>query len=136
MAKVADNTSATPPPTASETSPDRGSLLAIIYAPTIWAIHFLVIYGMSAVTCARSPDLFHSRMPWIGAATVACALAIVLVSMPPLREWRQEKDVETDHDSVEGRSHFLAHAALLLSALSLAAVAMQTIPFITNGGCR
>lgn len=120
----------------AEIRPDEGSLFGLIFAPTIWALHFLAVYGLAAVACARGIMLQPAVPLWIGGLTVLALLAIVLVSLPAWREFRHERNLKTDKDDPEGRAHFLAHAALLLAGLSLFATALQALPVVLSVSCR
>lgn len=115
---------------------DRGSLLGIVAAPTIWAAHFLLVYVLGALSCARGAPPLASMLPIVAAATISALAGIALVSWPSWREWRGERDVETDHATAEGRSHFLAHASLLLAGLSIVAVLLQSLPALLSLSCR
>lgn len=119
-----------------ETRQDRRSLLGIAYAPIIWAFHFVTIYGLAAVACAKRPAALDDAIWWIGAATALAAVGILGVAVPSLREWLRERDLQTDHDSAEGRAHFLAHASLLLAGLSLFATLLQALPALIAPSCR
>jgi len=52
----------------------------------VWALHFTLIYGFTALACARG---FGTAAPWVvGAATlVAAALAVALVLTNLYREF-------------------------------------------------
>lgn len=117
-------------------SKDKGSLLGIAYAPSIWALHFLVVYGVGAVACAKTPSMLAGAAAWIVGFTAAAISGIVAVSYPAWVEWRRETDIATDSPSDEGRAHFLAHASLLLAGLSLFATLTQTMPAILAASCR
>ena len=115
---------------------DRGSLFGIVFAPSFWALHFVFIYALAAITCARQPAALGRATIWIGIATVVAVAAIAAVSVPAWREWRKDRNRETDHDSVEGRTHFLAHASLLLAGLSIFATLLQALPALLSASCR
>lgn len=120
----------------AELRPDEGSLFGLVFAPTIWALHFLAIYGLAAVACARGTSLQPTIPMWIGGLTGVALLAILLVSLPAWREFRRERNRRTSRDDPEGRAHFLAHAALLLAGLSLFATALQALPALLSVSCR
>ena len=58
--------------------PDWITMLRLSSGVIIWALHFTVIYGFTALACARG---FGAAAPWtVGAATlVAAALAVALI---------------------------------------------------------
>jgi hypothetical protein len=119
-----------------EAGPDRGSLFGILYAPVIWALHFLFIYVFAAITCAKSPQWLGDAAIWIGVATGLALLGIVTVTTPAFLEWLRERRRDTDMDDPEGRAHFLAHAALLLAGLSAFATVLQALPALLSASCR
>ncbi|PPD15945.1 MAG: hypothetical protein CTY25_04435 [Methylobacterium sp.] len=120
----------------AELRPDEGSLFGLILAPTTWALHFLAVYGLAAVACARGTKLQPAIPIWIGGLTCVALLAIILVSLPAWREFQRERNRRTDKADPEGRAHFLAHAALLLAGLSLFATALQALPALFAVSCR
>jgi hypothetical protein len=69
--------------------------LRMFFGVIIWAVHFLVIYGFTALSCARG---FHTSqwlgigiVPWtIGVATVVAVVAIGMIVMPALGTRRAE----------------------------------------------
>jgi hypothetical protein len=120
----------------AEAGSDKGSLWGIVYAPSIWALHFLVVYGSAAVICAKAPGRLGIIDTVVGAATLIACLGIVMVSLPAFQEFQHERSMRTDPDTAEGRSHFLAHACLLLAGLSLVGTLMQAMPAWLSASCR
>jgi hypothetical protein len=53
---------------------------AVVLAIALWAAHFTVIYGFSALACARH---MSSAVPWVvGAASAAAMLALIAIAIP------------------------------------------------------
>lgn len=53
---------------------------AVVLAIALWAAHFTVIYGFTALACARH---MAAAVPWVvGAASVATALALIAIAVP------------------------------------------------------
>ena len=51
--------------------------LRISLGVVLWAVHFTVIYGFTALACARG---FGSAAPWlVGVATVAAGAAAIVI---------------------------------------------------------
>jgi len=115
------------------------NLWSLIVAPTVWALHFLLCYVISAIHCAKGGRLERlDDIRWsVGAATIV-ALAVVAVSAyvawvhstsegdpPPYRE-------STDED----RRRFLGVAKFLLACLSFVAIVFTAIPAFVFEDCR
>lgn len=122
--------------------PGEGThLWKVLLAPTIWALHFLVVYPGVAVYCAkagRDAALDPARAAVLAASTVALGFLVWLF----LGSWRRRRPSATDADfSFEGntpeeRHRFLTHMSLASSALSIVAVIYTTIPILVLETCR
>ena len=57
------------------------SLPALPFLPVlVWAAHFTILYGFTALACARQ---IAAAIPWVaGAASVAALAALALVAVP------------------------------------------------------
>ena len=66
--------------------PAHRSLFRMILAPTVWAVHFLFVYGLSAVWCAKDWGAARTLSWSITAATV---LALALIVGLAVAMWRQ-----------------------------------------------
>jgi len=126
------------PETGHETGTD---LWRVIAAPSIWAVHFLVCYVVGAVYCekaGRSVTLLPVQ--WIVGFATAVALALVALLIRSL--WKvRGRSVATQNYSFSGnipqeRHRFLSHVALMLCALSIAAIVFGTIPAVILETCR
>ncbi len=110
--------------------PERArNLWTLTFSPVVWAAHFLIAYGTTAVICAKGGDPLAAR--WTIAA--ASVVALVLIGIVALRSWRQW-DFAEDHAHVhdrpthEHRSQFLGHAGVLLSIVSAIGVIYVSLP--------
>ena len=67
----------------------HSSLWHMILAPTVWAVHFCVVYGWTAVQCARAggPDAARTG---ILIATAVALMAIVVLGWKAWRQWALE----------------------------------------------
>lgn len=83
----------------------------------VWAVHFGVVYGLTAIACARGAP---SLAVWtIGIATlVAAAIAAAVL----VREWRR-------------REAFEAWLAAGLAALALVAIVWEAVPVLIVPVC-
>lgn len=76
----------------------------------VWVLHFGVVYGFTALACARDVG---ERVPWIvGGATLAASLILVGVIV---REWPR-------------RAAFDAWLAATIATLALVAVLLESVP--------
>jgi hypothetical protein len=83
----------------------------------VWGVHFAVVYGSTALACARS---FPRAVPWtIGLATLAAG-AFMIVTIA--REWPRRADFE-------------AWLALALAAMALVAVVWEALPVLLVPAC-
>ncbi len=117
----------------------RDSLIAMIAAPILWAVHFTLVYFAVALRCAV--DFFSgewlgvSTLGWtIGLLTVAAIAGIAVLGLLGYRRWR----TSPEHSAPEpaGRQRFLALSALLLSILSIVGVIYTAIPMPLMAPCR
>jgi hypothetical protein len=116
-------------------------LWQVIFAPVIWALHFLFCYVYGAVYCAkagRDASLEGPTVVIIGATV----LALLLIGLSTLKLWRvrgrslTDNDFEFEHNTAEERHRFLSHVALMLCVLSAIAVLYVAIPMLYLTSCR
>ena len=105
------------------------AFLFMLASPIIWAAHFMFIYGVNGVACAR-PALhtIWAGMPvssWIIVAASVLALAAMA-----LIYWRQRRDMLRT-----GEPGFLAWLAGMLSVLLAVAVVWETMPVLLVPAC-
>jgi hypothetical protein len=82
-----------------------------------WAAHFAVVYGVTALACARG---IPGAVPWtIGLATLAAAAFVVVVIV---REWKRRED-------------FAAWLAAALAATALLAIVFEGLPVLLLTPC-
>lgn len=89
------------------------SMLQIHAGVMVWALHFTVIYGFTALTCARGLPL--ATVPWVMAiATVAAVTACTGIALAGLRH--------------AGRFESWMSAAL--AGLALIAIVWEALPVL------
>lgn len=117
------------------------SLRAMVAAPTIWAIHFLLCYVVAAVHCAKAAapvaDLGPVRI-WVALVTVAALGGIAAIGVSALRRGGFERIslARHDADTIAARQRFLSYATLLLSGLSFVATVYVALPVLFTATCR
>jgi hypothetical protein len=117
--------------------PRHRSLWHMILSPTIWAIHFVVVYGATAVLCAKWDAAQAARLAIFGLTVLALAL-IVVVGWRAWRQWDYLDDWESIHDgqSEEDRKEFLGHVGFLLSLVSGVGVIYVSLPAVFVVTCQ
>jgi len=117
--------------------PAHRSLFRMILAPTVWAVHFLFVYGISAVWCAKDWGAARTLSWSITAATVLALALIVGLAVAMWRQWDYMDDNDYIHDrsTDEHRREFLGHAGFMLACLSFVAVVFSTMPAWFAGTC-
>ena len=127
-----------------ETRRARGKgtdLWRVIFAPTVWSLHFLVCYIGAAIYCeklGREAALDPVRL----LVMLATAVGLVLVGLSTRGLWRvrgrslTDDDFDYEHNSPEERHRFLSHVALMLSALSAIGMIYVALPVFLLGSCR
>lgn len=120
-----------------EFAEEQASLFRITLAPVIWAAHFVVCYGLVAVTCAKGWDIVAVRQGLI-VASLGALCAIGLLGRASWRQWNLAKtgDRVNRRGAAEDRHHFLGHAAFLLSIISAIGVTFVSMPLVLIGGCQ
>jgi hypothetical protein len=105
------------------------ALLFMLASPIIWAAHFVFIYAVNGVACAR-PALHGvwAGIPVSGWIIVAASV-LALVAMA-LVYWRQRTDMLRT-----GEPGFLAWLARMLSLLLAVAVVWETMPVLLVPAC-
>jgi hypothetical protein len=128
------------PPGKGETHESRQSLLLLIAAPTIWALHFLGCYITVAIWCEK----VAGRDGPLGGARVAVAILTVLallgIWLNARAGWRRHtfgsSTLPHDFDTPEDRHRFLGFATFLLAGLSAIAVIFVAIVALFFSDCR
>lgn len=104
-------------------------LLYLIAGPAIWMLHFLFIYIVNALACARGtlPQAWLGlpASSWIIVAGSAAALAAMA-----LAAWRQQRRVRA-----AGAPAFHAWLTAALCGLSAVAVVWETLPVFLMRAC-
>jgi hypothetical protein len=120
-----------------EFAEERASLLKITLSPVIWALHFVICYGLVAVTCAKGWDIGAVRTGLM-VFSVAALAAILWAGWGSWRQWnpRETGDFVNRRGRAEDRHHFLGHAAFLLSIISFLGVIFVSLPLALLGDCR
>ena len=119
-----------------EFAEERASLLKITMGPLIWAAHFVICYGLVAVTCAKGWDIALVRTGLL-VFSLGSLAAIGFVGWNSWRQWNpwETGDYVNRMGRAEDRHHFLGHAAFLLSVIAFLGVVLVTLPLVMLEGC-
>jgi hypothetical protein len=89
--------------------------------PLVWALHFVFIYGLAGVVCARPQVDWHwlgiDATAWGIGAAGAVALAVIAVVSVRARPRK----------GMVGQAYFIAYTTVLLGLLSALAVVYETL---------
>ena len=113
------------------------SLWRITFSPSIWALHFVGCYGVTAMVCAKGGDVDLLRTG-IGIATLIALAGILFFGWGAWRQWDiiRDRDWENDTGTSEDRHQFLGHAAFLLAIISFIGVCYVGLPALLIDTCR
>ena len=121
---------------------ERDSLLGMVGAPIVWAVHFVTVYVLVSLACAfrfaEGRVLGIGIVPFlIGIATLIAVILITMLARLGYRRWRQtEADRRRMDPDLWERRRFMALTALLLSGLSLIATIWVAVPVALIEPCR
>lgn len=111
---------------ATPSRPRRLSWIALPLLP--WALHFVAIYSLQGLVCARG----WSQPAGMGGMVVLTLMAFAAIAWIGVRAWR----VVRTRDAGQHGHLFAARVALLLSALSMVAVAFTAMPLLLLAPCE
>lgn len=114
----------------------RESLAGMIIAPLLWALHFVLVYGLVAIGCAFGLDRVVMRIA-VGILTVLALAGIVGVGVGNRQRWQAAKAEERESGEERPRpEHFLALNAVTLAGLFFIATVWVTMPVYLLPLCR
>lgn len=119
----------------------RISLLWLLFLPlTIWAIHFLAVYVVAAVSCAKAVDIGAAILAvrWIAVAVTIVALGTIGATLWYGRRYRSGAAGQRSANAPGAwdQARFVWNVLLLISALSaLAVIYVGSVTFFF-GDCR
>lgn len=116
---------------------------AIAAAPTIWALHFAAVYGLSGVACvppaagqqqAVAPEWL---VPALAATTIAALLAVALLGLRARRAMRAEATTTADPvDASEARRRTMAWIAGATAVIAAIAIGMSGLAMLMLPACE
>lgn len=124
---------------AREFRSEAFSLWRITFGPLIWAVHFVVSYGATALICAKGDGgAFEALQLGIGIGTAVALVGIAWLAWHAWKQWDllNDREWENDRDDGEDRHQFLGHAAFLLAVISFIGVSYVALPALLIGSCQ
>ncbi|SPJ23451.1 hypothetical protein [Palleronia abyssalis] len=118
--------------------PAHRNIFRMIAAPTVWAIHFLLVYCTAALWCARDWGSIGALQAVIFGYTAVCLILVGILGWQMWRQWDYFDDNDYIHDQStdEHRREFLGHAGFMLACLSFVAIIFDTMPAIFAATCQ
>ena len=103
------------------------AILDVSFGYMVWAVHFLGIYCVNALACARGA---HAAGPSVVLALKAVYLALTLAALALVgwHAWRRRAG--------SGADEFLSRLTVASDALAIAGIALQVLPIVMLGLCR
>jgi hypothetical protein len=104
---------------------DRIGLTTTVLAPVIWSVHFLFLYVLNALACARGIGA-----GWVPAGAVFGTLAaLAAVGILTFGSWQHAR---RGHQAAEP---FLSRLGLLLGGLTLLSILYNVVPVLLVPAC-
>lgn len=115
-------------------APELEQGLSTLVAPLLaWAAHFVFVYAVAAVFCAKG---------WPIGAMRAAAAAATLLALALLARWfvkgraRARREAGAADDAAHARRRFLGFATALTAGLSAVAIVYSALVFVLVRDCR
>lgn len=103
-------------------------ILLLFAGPLVWAAHFIAIYGLMGVACARAaPGVRWWGVDWAGWTVVAMGL----VSVAVLVLWLRSRPATT----LAHNRRFLRLSSLALAGLAMLAIGWETLAVFLIPSC-
>jgi len=116
------------------------NLWVLVYAPALWAAHFLLSYVTAAIWCARvvgRDGSLGTVQVLVGLYTLVALIGIGLTARRALRRHQYgDSSLPHDEDTPEDRYRFLGWATLLLSGLSAVATIYVAVVVLFVDTCH
>ena len=116
---------------------------AIAAAPTIWALHFVTVYGLSGVACVppaagqQQAVAPHWLVPALAATTVAALLAVALLGLRARRALRSEATTPSDPvDGSQARRRTMAWIAGATAVIAAIAIGLSGLAMLMLPACE
>lgn len=126
--------------TMNALQPPGDSLRALVAAPTIWAVHFLLCYIGAAVYCAKADPgaALDPVRVWVAIVTALALTGIAATGVVAFRHGGSRSGIIApyDEDTEADRRRFLSIATLMLAGLSFVGTLFVGLPAIFMSTCQ
>lgn len=119
-------------------------LVGMAAPPTVWAVHFVVVYGWVGLACSGAWD----ARTWLGVRLLIWMLlawtlvALALTAWLGRRAHRMHRRIECELEAAEDAAHpalarqcFTARVTTLLAGLAAIAIAFTAVPMFVLPDC-
>lgn len=115
----------------------RNSLLSMVSAPVIWALHFLLSYAIVSLACAdgytgSSAVYLNVVQASIGAVTLVAVALLAHIALINHKKWQRARRSGTTGDDM---SEFFALCSVRLCGLSAIALIWVAFPAFVLSPC-
>lgn len=112
------------------------SIRHMVLAPTIWALHFVSVYAITAIDCAKTGTPGIARAGTAG-LTLLALIAIGIIGWQAWVQWNYAANRDAVHNQPTARDRrtFLGHGGFLLSLVSLIGVVFVALPALFIRSC-
>lgn len=98
----------------------------VLFAPSVWAVHFLTVYASEVLSCQQSAPRLHDLI--VSVATLVATFAIIWHRFGAGRSLRRA-------ETGDGQ-HFLWRVGAALDGLSLIGIGWAVLTAMLLGACR
>lgn len=98
----------------------------ILFAPSVWAVHFLSVYASEVLACHQSAPWLHDLI--VAIATLVAAIAIIWNRVGTARSRRRAE--------ADDAQHFRLRVGAALGGLSLIGMGWVALAAMFVGACR
>jgi hypothetical protein len=98
----------------------------ILFAPSVWAVHFLTVYASEALAC-------HQAAPWLHDLIVAIATLVAVVAIIRHRVGTARSRRRAEADDTQ---YFLRRVGAALGGLSLIGIGWVALAVMFVSACR
>lgn len=103
------------------------AILDVLFGYIVWAAHFLVIYCVNALACARGASA-AAPATVVGLKAFYLAATLAAVALVAWHAWRRRAGA--------GADEFLSRLTVASDAIAIAGIALQVFPIVMLSLCR
>jgi hypothetical protein len=113
------------------------SLWLLTVPVAAWGLHFLAVYVVTSVHCAKNATLEAAASAPVGAVRwLVIAITLTTLAIDALAAWRAQAAAQARAPKPPGQDRFLGSIVLLVCALSAAGMIWVAAVVFVFGDCR